>query len=562
MNSDSTTLLAAAAFCAAVLTTRAAAQAPGAPAVGQERVVQVTVTSVGDHSVYLDHGRDAGLQPGTLVRLFAPGAGDLEVEVRSVSSTSARAELPPGVSFPPVGTRGEAQVTIVAAPSTTSAPSPQPAVPAHPPWARREDPRAPNQPLLVPTYGQRPEDRPATLDGRLFASGQWTHDEGANRQSDYLLLRAGVRADATNHLGAAERVRFAGEFDDRRTMLQDAPDRSDTNGRIDLLSVALGTEAWAPTGFEVGRMYSQYLPEIGLLDGVEVVQRLQGGMRLGGGIGSYPVPFPSRDTGEDIGAHLFFDYTADARRSFAGTVGAQKTWHKGSADRDLLLLRGEWRPAEQIWLLGSAKVDFYTGGDTLKSGADLTEVMLQARWDGRATGTGVVLSHFTWPELKRAEYQFLPADLITDGYVDRASWNGAWRPSNRLSLRVRADLWRDQDREGTGYGLDTDWRGPFGDSSALSLSLFQSDGGFTTGPGVRVLLRDRIGALSWRLGYRWHRYELRDLVTGPETYTRQSAELGLSMPISHSGDLDLSLERWFGDSENTTSLGFYMQWRF
>jgi len=561
MNSESSLLAAVAFVVVAVIAAPASAQAPTPAGGGQERVVQVTVTSVGDHSVYLDRGRDAGLQPGTLVRLFAPGAGDLEVEVRSVSSTSARAELPPGVSFPPVGTRGEAQVTVVAPPAKSAA-APPPAVPAHPPWSRREDPRAPDQPLLVPTYGQRPEDRPATLDGRLFASGQWTHDGGANRQSDYLLLRAGVRADATNYFGVAERVRFAGEFDDRRTMLTDAPDDNDSNGRIDLASVAFGTEAWAPVGVEVGRMYSQYLPEIGLLDGAEVVLRMQGGYRMGGGIGSYPLPFPSRDTGEDVGAHLFFDYTADQRRSFAYTVGAQKTWHQGSADRDLLLLRSEWRPAAQVWLLGSAKVDLYGSGDTLKSGADLTELLLQARWDGRAAGTGVVLSHFTWPELRRAEYQFLPADLITDGYVDRASWNGAWRPSNHLSLRLRADLWRDQDRDGTGYGLDTDWRGPFGDRSALSLSLFQSEGGFTTGPGARVLLRDRVGSVSWRVGYRWHRYELRDLVTGPETLTRQSAEVGLSMPIGVSGDLDFSCERWFGDGENSTSLGFYMQWRF
>ncbi len=559
MNADAKWVAACSCLAASLVVSVASAQEPGT----QERIVQVTVTSVGDHSVYLDHGRDVGLQVGTLVRLFAPGAGDLEVEVRSVSTSSARAELPPGVPFPPVGTRGEAHVTTAETPRTTTpAPAPKPAVPEHPPWTRREGARAPDQPLLVPTYGQRPDERPATLDGRWFTFGQWTRDQGGDRQSDYLLLRTGLRADAVNYLGTGERIRFAGEIDDRRVMLQDRPDEDDLNGRIDLASVAFGTEAWAPTGVEVGRFYSQYLPEIGLLDGVEVVRRFQDGFRMGGGVGAYPVPFPSRDTGEDVGAHLFFDYTADAQRSFAYSLGAQKTWHQGAPDRDLVLLRVEWRPAERVWVLGSAKVDFYSSGDTLKSGADLTEAMLQARWDGRTLGTGVLASHFTWPELKRAEYQFLPADLITDGYVDRVSWNGSWRPSNHLSLRLRADLWRDQDRDGTGYGLDTDWRGPLGDSSNLSLSLFQSDGGFTTGPSARVLLSDRIGTVSWRIGYRWHRYELRDLVTGPETYTRQSAEIGLSMPLGVSGDLDLSCERWFGDSENTTSLGFYMQWRF
>jgi len=532
-------------------------QEPG----GQERLIQVTVTSVGDHSVYLDQGRDAGLRAGTLVRLFAPGAGDLEVEVRSVSGSSARAELPPGVPFPPVGTRGEARVTI-AQPKPVAEPTPKPTVPEHPPWTRREDPRTPDQPLLVPTYGQRPDERPATLDGRWFGMGQWSSDRGGDRQSDYLLLRTGIRADATNYLGTGERIRIAGEFDQRSVMLAGAPDETDSNGRLDRASVAFGTEVWAPTGLELGRFYSQFLPEIGLVDGVEVVRRFQGGYRMGGGVGAYPRPFPARETGEDTGAHVFFDYVADVQRSFAYTIGAQKTWHQGAPDRDLVLLRAEWRPAERVWVLGSAKVDFYSGSDNLKSGVDLTEVMLQARWDGRELGTGVTGSHFTWPELKRAEYQFLPADLITDGYVDRLSFYGSWRPGRQLSFRVRTDVWRDQDRDGTSYGLDTDWRGPLGDDSALSMSLFQSDGGFSSGPGARVLLRDQIGVVSWRVGYRWHRYELNGLVTGPETYTRQSAEVGLSMPVGASGDLDFSCERWFGDSEDSTSLGLYMQWRF
>lgn len=556
MNSASFRFTAAAAAAVAFVT--------GLPAQAgdQERVVQVTVTSVGDHSVYLDHGRDVGLAVGTVVHLFAPGVGDLEVEVRSVSHSSARAELPPGVPFPPVGTRGEAHVRVATTPPPAAPTTPTPRdVPEHPPWSRREDPRAPDQPLLVPTYRQHPSERPATLDGRLFAMGQWTRDQGDDRASDYLLLRTGVRADAVNWLGAAERVRFAGEFDERRTMLADRPDEEDQNGRVDLLSVAFGTEAYAPTGVEVGRMYSQALPEIGLLDGVEIVRRLQDGFRFGGGIGAYPRPFPSRDTGEDLGAHVFFDYVADSRRSFAYTVGAQKTWHEGAPDRDLLLLRSDWRPTERVWVLGSAKVDVYTGSDERKSGVDLTELLLQARWDGRLTGTGVVLSHFTWPDLKRAEYQNLPDELVTDGYVDRLSWNGSWRPDQRLSLRLRADLWRDQDRDGTGFGIDTDWRGPLGERSALSLSLFHSDGGFTTGPSARILLRDQIGTVSWRAGYRWHRYELGDLVTGAETYTRQSAELGVSLPIGASGDLDFSVERWFGDGENSTSLGLYLQWR-
>lgn len=531
---------------------------------GEQHTVNVTVTGGSDRSVYLDHGRDQGLTVGTIVQLFPPGSAPVDAEIRAVSQTSARAELQPGVPLPPVGTHGEATVeSETVAQGSQDPQSPKPAAPAHPPWSRQEGARETDQPLLVPTYSQRPEDRPAKLDGRLFGYAQWSRDRGGDRQNDYLLARLGIRADATNYLGYAERTRFAGEIDDRRVMLADRPDEDNLTGRIDLLSVAFGTEEWAATGVEVGRFYSNGLPEIGLVDGVEVIERFQGGVRIGGGVGSYPRPFPARDSGDDLGVHLFVDYVADERRSFAAAVGLQKTWHKGAPDRDLLLLRVDSRPIDRMWLLASAKIDYYTNGDTIKgSGPELTEFLGQARYDGSQAGAGIVFSRFAWPELKRAEYQFLPDELVRDGHVDRLSLNGSLRPSKPLSLRARLDFWRDQANSGTAYGLDVDWRGMPRATSVLSASLYATDGGYSAGPGVRLLYRDRIGSVDWRAGYRWHRYDINTLVSGSETYTRQSAELGLSTPISWSGDLDVSLERWFGDGEDTIAFGLYMQWRF
>ncbi|MBL9079780.1 MAG: hypothetical protein JNL08_19920 [Planctomycetes bacterium] len=539
------------------------AAALGAQDGAQERLVSVTVTSVGEQSVYLDAGRDQGLRIGTTVRLFAPGVGEVEVEVRSVSATSARAEVPPGVPLPPVGTRGEARVTVAAEPVRRPAVAPQPPV-EHPPWTRQEPVRAPDQPLLVPTYGQRPDERPADLQGRLFATGQWNRDLGAGRDSDYLLARLGVRADATNHFGVAERVRFAGEVADRRVLLADAPDQVDDTGRLDLLSVAFGTEHWAPTGVEIGRFLSPHLPEIGLVDGVEVVRRMQGGVRFGAGVGAYPRPFPSHETGEDTGVHVFFDYTADVRRTFAFGLGAQKTWHHGDPDRDLLLLRAEGRLGDRVRAYGSAKVDVYTGSDTVEtSDLELTEALATVQWDaGGGSGVSVTGSHFAWPELERAEYQALPVELVRDGHVDRVGLRGWLRPWQWLRLAGRADAWRDQDRNGDHLGLDADIAGPLGAGSSLGMSVFVNDGGYSAGPGARVSLRGPLGAGSWRLGYRWYRYELADLVSGPESYTRQSIELGASVPLGDHCDFDVAVERWFGDREDAFALDLYLQWRF
>lgn len=539
-----------------------AAHAP-AQQQGEERVVQLTVTSVAERSVFVDHGRDIGLGVGSFVRLFPPGGGDVDAEVRAVSQTSARLEIPPGVELPPVGTRGEARVR----PPETRAPSPPATgsreVPQHPPWTRREEARQEDQPLLVPTFGQRPDQRPSSLDGRMFAYGQWSRDQGGGSDSQYWLLRTGLRADATNYLGTGERVRFAGEYDARRVDVADREPSDDREARLDLASVAFGTEAYAPNGIEAGRFFSQFLPEIGLVDGVEFVRRYEGGVRIGGGVGAYPRPFPARDSGDDLGIHVFVDYTADAARTFAAAVGLQKTWHLGSPDRDLVLLRSEWRPAPRLWFLGSAKVDYYTGSDTVKgSGLELTELMLQGRWDDGTLGTGLLASRFTWPELQRAEYQDLPPELVRDGFVDRIGWNGSWRVVESLSVRLRADAFRDQDRDGNALGIDTDWRGLWNDSSALAIAAFRNDGGTVQGPGARIGLRDRLGDASWRVNYRWYEYELTELVTGPESYVRQSAEIGLSWPIGERGDLDLSVERWFGDREDALAFSFYLQWRF
>ena len=67
-----------------------------APTTAQTRQVrQLQVTSSNASDVYVDAGRAQGLTPGMTVRLFPPGAAQLELEVRSVSSSSARLRCHP-----------------------------------------------------------------------------------------------------------------------------------------------------------------------------------------------------------------------------------------------------------------------------------------------------------------------------------------------------------------------------------------------------------------------------------------------------------------------------------
>jgi hypothetical protein len=227
-----------------------------------------------------------------------------------------------------------------------------------------------------------------------------------------------------------------------------------------------------------------------------------------------------------------------------------------------VLVRSEWHPTERVWLLGHAKVDLYTSSDTVKGrGLDVTEAWVQGRWEGDTLGTGVMASHFTWPELRRVEYEDLPPELVSDGVVQRLSWHGSWRVAEPLSLRLRADVWRDQDHDGDAFAVDVDWRSLWSARSALAVSAFVNDGGTVAGPGARVQLLDALGDLAWRLSYRFDEYESAGL-GGSESWVRQSVELGGQWPIGRGGDLDLTAERWFGDREDSLWLGLYVQWRF
>lgn len=528
------------------------------------RTLEVHVTSVSGRDVYIDMGRAAGIQPGTLVKLYPPGVNDLEATVRAASSTSARAELPIGIAPPPVGTRGEVQVPKVTANDTAPAPAPptKPVAPDHPPWQRQLDPSNPDEPLLVATYGQKPDERPFTLDGRVYGSLDWNSDTGGARNDQYFLGRLGVRAEGHNALGYGERTLFAGEIDDRHAILEARPDTDEVQGRIDLLSTAFGTEHWAPVGVEIGRFLSQALPEIGLVDGAEAVLRYNNGIRLGGGIGAYPLPYPGRASGDDVGVHAFFDYVRDQKRSFAATVGLQKTWHTGAPDRDLLLLRVEDRPIDDVWLFGSAKIDYYTSGDTRKSsGFQVTEFFGQARWDKQKVGAGVAFSHFSWPDLKRTEYKNLPDELVRNGKVDRVSPSIWVRPVTDLRLTARTDIWKDQDNSGTSFELGADWMNALKSEIDLSAQVFRSEGGFQSGPGMRLLARRRVGEVYLNAGYRWYDYQISGLLTGTESYTRQTIEAGASWSIGNA-DMDLNIEHSFGSQENAYAIGLYLQWRF
>ncbi len=529
-----------------------------------ERVIDVTVTSASGRSVYLDRGRSDGLVTGTVVKLYPPGTAMVEVTVRSASRSWSRADLDLGIDLPPVGTRGEARVVPpAAAVDSQQAERPVETPVEHPPWQRELERRDDDQPLLVPTFGQRPDERPMLLHGRLYSSLDWTRDRGDDRGNDYTLGRIGTRIEATNPFSRGGRLLVDAEFNHRRFDSETAATEEDNEGRIEELSYAWGEEDGQPIRYEIGRFHSRAVPEVGLLDGVEGAVTLTPRWRVGAGIGGYPVPFPAEETGEDLGLHLFATYEGERPGDLTARMAFQHTWHRGHPDRDLFIAAAQGRVHERIWLYGMAKVDLYSDSDTRKdTSIQLTEFTGQARYDGSSHGFGATATHFRWPDLERQDYRNLPDELVRDGLVNRLSMDGWWRANETTRVSGRFGLWADQDSNGSSWELASDLDRLFGSAASLHTALFRADGSYNAGPGFRARLRSPINERIYgTLGYGWHRYDVESLLAGTETYTRQYVQMGVQWALD-SVDIELDTEVRFGDREDVWALGLFAQYRF
>lgn len=526
--------------------------------------VEAHVVSVSGRSVYLDAGREAGIEAGATVVVFYANGARVELRVAEVTGKSARAELGEGTEAPEVNARCEVLVTPKPEAAPTSPPpesAPQRVVPEHPPWKGSVQPADPNAPLLAPAFATKPEDRPTNVRGRVYTSLRLTHDAGGDRDNDYTYGRLGAWVEVSNPFKDAGKIVFQGDLDFRGADVTDR-DESTWKFRIDRLSYTRGDQSYAPYRLELGRFTSHALPEIGLVDGVEAQVRTQGGWNFGGGVGLYPLPLPDRDTGDDYGFHLFAEYESDAERGLTGVVGYQQTWHDGDPDRNLLIGRVNYRASKQWWFYGMTLVDLYMANDSVKDGAGLTQLMLQARYTPTVrSGVSVTYNRTTWPELLRKDYGSLPESLLRDGRVDRVSANGWFDATKVLRVNGSAYWWQDQSNDGVGGDAGVEWRDPWAAGSSLGVSAFINDAAFNNLYGLRVQGTQLIG--NWRVfaSYEAARYTFDSLVQANESFTRHTVrgDVGWS---SGNWSIDVDASKTFGDREDTFGVGLFVERRF
>lgn len=539
----------------AVASTDSAADPPD-PEPQDVRRVEVVVTAVSSRNVYLDQGTEAGLEPGDLARLFPTGGATVEAEIEVVTKVSARARLLSETLAIQVGDRGEVLVPLARTGGGVGAPE-------HPPWQAGEEGFDPSRPLLADVPVQKPQDREREWHGRVFSQFDWLSDnrpEGATNQ----LWREGLDLRGTNPFGRGGSFRFDGEIFRRTTDRPDGPRLSTDRFRLDRLSYAWGGDRYAPRRWEIGRFLHREFPELGVLDGVDMTQRLGEGSIAGASVGFLPEPFPDMQTGKDFQTSLYYRrfLGEDDRLQLGGAY--QKSWHEGAPDRDLFIVTLDDSPDQEFSAYASAWIDYYTSGDEIKgSGFELTEVHAGARWrPSLDTGYGVSLTQIRFPELARNEFQPLTAQELADNHVRRVGVDGYTAVGEKQRLSGRLDAWQDEDQSGFGGNVRYGRRDWLVDQGEVAFSLFFDEGQFSSVLGARIDAWSFRESGNWRWTYEASRHENTDFSGVDDTLLQHLVRASWDRSLGKDWTLSLSGDVRFGDEQDSYSLGIFLQRRF
>jgi hypothetical protein len=535
--------------------------------------IEVTCTALSGSSAYLDLGREAGLAPGDRMRLFPPTGAPRRGRITSVSRTSARAELEGDLEGLEIGLLGEVWVPRkrleAPAPSTAEAPeepeaaapaAEEPSAPAHPPWTSPPEEWNHAQPLLAPAHGLAPEERPRRFDGRVYTSADWTSDDSGEEPRDFFSGALGFDGRLENPFGHGGELAFDAEYFARRQDTAGVTEDEDKL-RIDRASYTLGGVRGARDRTEVGRFLQRELPSFGFLDGVEYVHQLGTSQRVGASVGFLPIPDDVFTSGDDVQAALFWRRASDEAQRVSYGAGYQKTWHQGAADRDLFAAEFELHPSAGSSLLGSALVDYYTVGDTLKdSGPELTQLFVNAtlRTEG-GHGLGLFLSRFRWPELERDEFPDVTAEEIAEAVSTRYGADGWLALSRRTQLYGRAEAWSDEDDSGGGGRLRMTWRDLPRRGDLLLAETFVNQSKFTSALGVRASARRRYERGSVDLS--WDSTSF-DQEAVDEDLLQHAVRGAFELQLSAQWHLAFYAETRFGDEQDALSIGFLLQRSF
>lgn len=508
--------------------------------------------------VVVDRGSNSGLEPGDRVLFHPVGGGIHEGTVVDVGERSSVVELfDPTVSLAP-STKGEVLIPLgrLAAPSGRTG---EGAAPEHPPW--QADDWQPGMPLLGKLEAVRPEARSPLLTGRVYAIGDGTWASGDAPSSSF--WRLGTDVEYENPFGRGGALHFDAEVNYRTLDVPEGDDR-ESELRLDRFSYRVGGTRFEQRRWEAGRFLQHGFPELGLLDGVEVEQRLDGGGRAGASIGFVPGPAPELETADDLQVAGYYRWLFDERERTMLGAAFQRTWYDGKTDRNLFVGKFHHLPLVGWNFHATAWVDLYTSSTDAGSGPELTQAYATAghRWD---TGNGVEVTyrHLEFPEVLRDEYPSTLQTQFEEYRNDRVSASG-WRwLSGRQRVHGRVGVWDDEDDSGGDASVGMDFQDLFVDESRTDLTLFTASGEFSNVLGSRLSFDKTAWNGFWSVFYEYAAHDQEGFESDVDDIVQHRLRGSREFRTSGGWDVSVHLQTLLWDEdEDSWSFGFYIQKSF
>ena len=533
----------------------------------QIHLVDITVTSISGSNVFIDAGRESGLQVGDPVEFQRDNGRRVSVIVDSVSRRNARClsnQNDPSIA---VGDKGKATIRVASDPPAELVPLPKNnsgiVEASHPSaqWTLPPEQWNSSQPLLAPSRSLRSDEREPHFHGYVFGQylNTWNWQFVDNQ---YSLGRLGTDFWIDNPFKQGGGFHFRGDMDWRGTNIFDGQNSFDTLGRIDLMSYYLGDTEREPFRFEIGRFLPNRYPEFGFLDGVEYSGQLNSRNRVGLSLGALPEPFATLPSGEDLQAAVFYEFCSGSEERVFFGMGYQKTWHDGIPDRDLIVTKAQLRPNDRFRASATLWTDYYADADSLKPGGfELTEALFNQQFQlTPRMGVGSYYTQIKWPELLRREIDpIFNLQIIRNR---RRNYGGhTWFDvSPRVRLNGRIDLWENEDSfGGTTWETEMVVRRVLDAPLDLSFAFLTTDGIYSSGPGGRVSLSHYFSRGTATVTYTVGDYRLTE---ESDKIIHQAIMTSLDFYNANGRSVSVYGDYRFGEVQDAASLGIILRQRF
>lgn len=533
---------------------------------GQGSVEQVAlrVASVRPNGqCIIDRGKRDQVEVNDRVILSPRGGQTLPGRVVQVEGRTALVQLLDPKARVLAGVRG---FVLLPKSRVQKKPKPKPADPQEPttqpakpdpakPGETAEEEWRPGMPLLGRHRAPRPNERPSQMRGRVYGSGNLVRTLESFSQS---FLSAGADVDINNVGGRGGRVRFHGEY----FRSKEFNDEVGNDLRVYELSYEEGGTRFDPMRWQAGRFLPRDMPEFGLLDGIEVGYRTEGGSRFGGSLGYLPELDDDMETLADLQIALWYVWNQDVPERLSYAIGYQKTWHRGSKDRDLFVLRARYLPLSGWDVSSSVWIDIYDNDDVLKDeNFEFTRanVFASRRWQ-RQGGMEFFYDHEEYPELQRNENpQILLPQTLIGAHVDRVS-SHLWIESDAGTRGfTRLTGWVDEESEGGAVEFGGEWSDLLAIQSQSSLALFHIDAPTNNVTGLRMQHGGRHSYGRLDLLYELGFVHFDDQPSDVAELLQHRVGVLVSTDFGRGWDATFSADTTLWDEELSFAVGIYLQ---